>query len=200
MKSFDQTSATCQIFTYKEGLLSVLAHDLRINVTSFVIELSDDNASINARFDAGSLHADCAMVDGIEKRELLSAESIKEIDDNILRDVLDAAAHKYIFFCSASVTSEDSSYLIRGTLTLRGKSKEILFTARTEDGFYVAESALNLPDFGIKPFSALFGAIKIKPQILIRVALPLTDEKQPSPLQTSGQTADAVVLNAKKMA
>ncbi len=199
MKLFDQTSATCRIFTYKEGLLSALAHDLRINVTSFVIELSDDDTSINARFDAGSLHADCAMVDGVERRDLLSPESLKEIDDNILRDVLDAASHRYIFFCSDSVTKEDSSYLIRGTLTLRGKPKQILFTARTEDGFYVAETVLNLPDFGIRPFSALFGAIKIKPHILIRVALPLTGDKRHLP-QASGQTADVIVLNAEKMA
>jgi len=184
MKRYDQTSATCQIFTYKEGLLSVLAHDLRINVTSFAIELGDNDTSINARFDAGSLRADCAMADGVERRDLLSPESMKEIDDNILKDVLDAAAHRYVFFCSASVTKEDSSYLIRGTLTLRGKEKEIIFTARNEDGCYVAEARLNLPDFGIKPFSALFGAIKIKPHILIKVALPFNIDNRPFPAQS----------------
>lgn len=179
MKSFDQTSATCQIFTYKEGLLSTLAHDLRINVTSFVIELDDSDTSINARFEAGSLHVDCAMADGVERRDLLSRESMKEIDDNILKDVLDAATHRYIFFCSASVTKEDSSYRIKGTLTLRSREKEILFAARNEDGHYFAEAWLNLPDFGIKPFSALFGAIRIKPDILIRIIIPLEIQRSP---------------------
>jgi hypothetical protein len=176
MRRFDQTSATCQIFTYKEGPLSVLAHDLRINVTSFVIELGDNDASINARFDAGSLRVDCAMADGVERRDLLGRESMKEIDDNILKDVLAAAYHRYIFFCSSSVTREDSSYRIRGTLTLRGREKDMLFTARDEDGYYVAEARFNLPDFGIKPFSALFGAIRIKPDILIKAALPLGEK------------------------
>jgi hypothetical protein len=185
MNRFDQTSATCQIFTYKDGFLSALAHDLRINVTSFVIELGDNDSSINARFDAGALRADSAMADGVERRDLLSAASLKEVDDNILKDVLDASHHRYITFCSSSVTKEDSSYLIRGTLTLRGKETEIIFAARNEDDCYVAETRLNLPDFGIKPFSALFGAIKIKPHVLIRVALPLNTDNRPSPAQTS---------------
>ena len=172
MKRFDQSSAKCQIFTYKEGLLSTLAHDLRINVTSFVVELGDNDDSINARFDAGSLHVDCAMADGVERRDLLSGKSMKEIDDNILKDVLYAATHRYIFFCSASVITDDSFYRIKGTLTLRGKGKEILLTAQNEDKYYVAEARLRLPDFGIKPFSALFGAIRIKPDVLIRIMIP----------------------------
>ena len=171
MKRFDRTSATCQIFTFKEGLLSVLAHDLRINVTSFVVELSDDETMIDARFDAGSLHVDCAMVDGAERRDLLSEKSMKEIDENILKDVLDAATYRSISFTSRSVTKEDSSYKIGGTLTLHGEAREIILTARNDGQYYVAEAWLRLPDFGIKPFSALFGAIKIKPDVLIRIMI-----------------------------
>lgn len=179
MKHFDQASATCQIFTYKAGLFSALAHDLRINVTSFVVELSDDDTSIDARFDAGSLRVDCAIVDGMERRDLLSAVSLKEIDDNILKDVLDAAKHKYVTFCSSSVTKEDSSYPINGTLTLNGISREMTFIARNEGSYYVAEARLNLPEFGIKPFSALFGAIRIKPDILIWIKIPRDNSSSP---------------------
>jgi hypothetical protein len=180
MRRFDQTTATCQIFTYKEGLLSVLAYDLRINVTSFIVELGDDESLIDARFDAASLHVDCAMVDGIEKRDLLSGANKKDIDENILKDVLDAATHRFITFSSASVKKEDSSYQIKGTLTLHGISREMTFTARNEANHYVAEAWLNLPKFGIRPFSALFGAIRIKPDIFIRTALALERSSTPS--------------------
>jgi hypothetical protein len=179
MKHFDQESAICQIFTYKAGLFSALAHDLRINVTSFVVELGDDDTLIDARFDAGSLHVDCAMVDSLERRDLLSEVSIKEIDENILKDVLDAATYRFITFSSKSVTKEDSSFLIKGTLTIHGISREMTFTARNEGNYYVAEAWLNLPEFGIKPFSALFGAIRIKPDIFTRTALPLKKETGP---------------------
>ena len=182
MRRFDQTSATCQIFTYKEGILSALAYDLRINVTSLIVELGDDDSLIDARFDAASLHVDCAMVDGVERRDLLSEASKKDIDENILKDVLDAATHRFITFSSASVTKEDSSYLIKGTLTLHGIPREMTFTARSEGNYYVAGAWLNLPKFNMRPFSALFGAIKIKPDIFIRTALAL--EKSSAPLLT----------------
>lgn len=184
MRHFDQTSATCQIFTYKEGLFSVLAHDLRINVTSFAVELRDDNTLIDARFDAASLHVDCAMVDGRERQDLLSKVSIKEIDENILKEVLDASTYKFIIFNSVSVVKEDSYYLIKGTLTLHGISREITFTACNEENYYVAEAWLNLPEFGIKPFSALFGAIRIKPDIFIKTMLPFKKVPAPSPSGT----------------
>jgi hypothetical protein len=167
--------------TYKEGLFSVLAHDLRINVTSFVIELGDDDTMIDARFDAASLHVDCAMVEDVERRDLLSEANKKDIDENILKDVLDTATYRFITFGSASVTKEDSSYLIKGTLTLHGVSREMTFTARNDGSYYVAEAWLNLPEFGIKPFSALFGAIRIKPDIFIKTSLPLGKGPASSP-------------------
>jgi hypothetical protein len=98
--------------------------------------------------------------------------SKREIDQNILKKVLDAATYRSITFSSRSVTKEDSSYRIRGILTLNGISREMTFTAHNEGNYYVAEAWLNLPEFRIKPFSAFFGAIKIKPDILIKTALP----------------------------
>jgi hypothetical protein len=180
MRRFDQTSATCQIFTYKEGILSALAYDLRINVASFIVELGDDDTMIDAQFDATSLHVDCAMVDGIERRDLLSESNKKDIDGNILKDVLDTETYRFITFSSASVKKEDSSYLIKGTLAIHGISRVMTFTARNEDNYYVAEAWLNLPEFNIKPFSAFFGAIKIKPDIFIRTALAVGKSPAPS--------------------
>lgn len=175
MKRFDQNSATCQIFTYKEGLFSALAHDLLINVTSFVIELSDD-AHVDSRFDAGSLRVDCAMAEGMKRPDILSAANLKEIDDNTFKEVMNAATFKLIFFSSKSVVKEDSSYRVVGTLTLHGNNREITFTVKKEDGCHVAEVRLHLPDYGIKPFSALFGAMKVKPDVLVRITVPTEDE------------------------
>ena len=39
MRHFDQQSATCQVFTYKEGLLSAVGHDLKINVGRFTVDV-----------------------------------------------------------------------------------------------------------------------------------------------------------------
>ena len=168
---FDQSSAICQVFVFREGLLSVLGHDLRIKVTSFVIEI-DEAYAIEARFDARSLQVDCAMVDGAERPDVLSLADKNEIDRNILRKVLESDIYGDISLTSALVRKEDSSYLVNSTLTLHGTSKQIAFTVRKEGNYNVADFGLHLPDFGITPFSALFGMIKIKPDILIRVMIP----------------------------
>jgi hypothetical protein len=175
---FDQSTAICHVFTYKEGLLSTLGHDLRIAVTSFIVEVTDDARAVKARFDAGSLHVECAMVDGAERPKILTSSDKREIDRNIVKQVLETGTFKDIFFDSSSVTKEDSSYNVKAALTLHGRTREISLAVRKEDNYYVADFRLHLPDFGIKPFSALFGTLKIKPDILVRVMIPDSlDEK-----------------------
>ncbi len=175
MKIFDGSSALCQVYTYKEGLLSVFAYDLRVNVMSFIIELGGEEHFIRGRFDAESLRVDCAIVDGSERPDLLSARNKEEIDRSIIKEVLETDKYKEIFLISSSVTKEDSDYRVKGFLTLHGNTREISFMVRTEGNYHTADVRLRLTDFGIKPFSALFGAIKVKPDILIRVIIP----KQP---------------------
>jgi len=179
MKMFDPSSAVCQVFTYKEGLLSAFAYDLRINVTAFIIELGGEEHFINARFDAQSLRVDCAMVGGLERPDLLSAKDKEEIDRSIIREVLETDKYKEIFLISSAVTKESSDYLIKGFLTLHGDTRDISFKVRTMGHYHTADVWLLLTDFGIKPFSALFGAIRVKPDILIRVMIPKQAEFDP---------------------
>ncbi len=173
-KRFDQSSAVCQVFTYKEGILSAFAYDLRINVTSFVIDLGENEHFIKASFDAGSLRVDCAMVNGAERPGALSSWEKEEIEVNIIKDVLDTNNYKYILLASSSVTKDDSAYFIKAVLTLHGTEKEISFAVKEEGKYYVADVPLHLPDYGIRPFSALLGTIRLKPDILIRVRIPRT--------------------------
>jgi hypothetical protein len=172
MQRFDQNSAVCQVFTYREGFLSSLAHDLRINVTSFVLELGNGTRPIEGRFDARSLRVDCAMVEGTPRPDLLTDRDKEEINGNIVKDVLDAGRFGEILLQSSSLEKEDAHYRVRGKLTLHGIAKEISFPVRRDDHSFVVEVSLHLPDFGIRPFSALFGSIRIKPDILIRVEVP----------------------------
>ena len=173
MQKFDQSSAICWIFTYKEGVLSSLAHDLRINVTSFSISVGGKDHFIDAHFDARSLRVDCAMENGRERPGLLSASDRSDIDNNTIKDVLHTESHPDILLLSSSVRKEEENYLVKASLTLSGRTQEISFGVRKEDSKrYVADVRLHLPDFGIKPFSALLGAIRIKPDILVHIEIP----------------------------
>ena len=63
--------AAIYIYTFKEGLLSKLAHDLRLSVTRF--DISARGTEIEASLDPTSLRVDGVMKDGkIFKNDLLS--------------------------------------------------------------------------------------------------------------------------------
>ncbi len=173
MQRVDQSTAVCQIFTCKEGMLSGLAHDLHINVTSFDIDLGGTDHFISARFDARSLRVDCAMVNGRERPDILSLREKDDINNNIIREVLHTDLYPEILLLSSSVKKQEEDYFVTGQLVLHGQTREISFVVRKEnEKQYVSDVSLHLPDFGIKPYSALFGAIRIKPDILIHIVIP----------------------------
>ena len=51
---YDASTAECLVYTFREGLLAAVGHDLCLRVTRFSIEVGDDDAIIG-KFDAGSL-------------------------------------------------------------------------------------------------------------------------------------------------
>jgi hypothetical protein len=173
MQSFDQSSAICQIFTFKEGILSYLAHDLRINVTSFAVTVGGRDHFLEAYVDTRSLRVDCAMENGRERPDLLSERDREDINNNIIKDVLHTDKYPDSVLRSSSVKRKGENYLVKADLSLAGRKQEISFEVRKEVGQrYAADVRLHLPEFGIKPFSALLGAIKIKPDIVVHIEIP----------------------------
>ena len=80
--------------------------------------------------------------------------------------------HPEIVFASTKITPSGEGYQIAGDLTLHGHTKPIAFEAKPEGGRLVAEITLHQPDFGIKPYSAMLGTLKIKPDLVVRCSLP----------------------------
>ncbi len=162
MTTYDQSNAECRVFTFKEGLLSAVAHDLELDVSRFSVEVSEDGTSISATFDASSLRVVDAMVDGQRSPGAVSAKDKQKIESNILDAVLHSKKHPQIRFESTSVS--DASVV--GKLELHGRSRELRLA---RDGDTVT-ATIHQPDYGIEPFSAMFGALKIKPNVEVRLS------------------------------
>ena len=171
MPDFNASNAECVIFTYKEGLLSAVAHDLRIQVNDFTVEI-DEQKSVCATFNASSLRVVNAVHNGADNPGALSDGDKKKIEESIVKDVLHSSRFPKIEFRSESVEPGNGGFQIDGKLTLHGTTRSVPVNVREEDNRYVAEVALNQPDFGVKPFSAMFGTLKIKPEIKVRISLP----------------------------
>ena len=74
-----------------------------------------------------------------------------------------------IVFESTSVSDAE----VTGKLTLHGITRDVRLSVTQDGERRVGELRLDQRDFGIKPYSALLGALKIQPHVLVRVSLPL---------------------------
>lgn len=171
---FHQDNADVLVFTFKEGLLSAVAHDLKIRVTRFSIAIDEETRAIDARFDPTSLRVVTAMKSGQEAAGALSDSDRRKIEENILNDVLHPKKFPEIRFVSSSVDEDEAGpgYRIRGRLTLCGQTREIELVSRSDGEGQVAEVKLHQPDWGVAPYSAMLGTLRIKADVRVTIALP----------------------------
>ena len=172
MARYDAYNSECLLFSFKDGLLARLAHDLKLQVERFSIEVDDASQQIKATFDPSSIQVVCAQIDGRDDPSTLSKGDKKKIYDNVTKDVLRIRKHPEIRFDSTKVVERGEGFAVEGTLQIHGKSRNIQTSVRADGDRWVTELKLHQPDFGIKPFSAALGALKVKPDVLVRVSVP----------------------------
>jgi hypothetical protein len=170
MPVFDANQAECHVFTFKEGALSALAHDLELRVGRFTIDVAADLA-IDARFAADSLTVVHPLKDG-RPSDALSDGDKRKIEKTIGNDVLDLRRHPEITFRAPAPTRSGDGFVIAGQLTLQGKTRPVEVRSHAVGTTQVAEIVLHQPDYGIKPFSAMLGTLRIRPDVKIRVTIP----------------------------
>jgi len=169
---YDERSAECLVFTFKEGLLSSVAHDLRLRVTAFSIEVDEARSTIVASFDTGSLRVDTPMKDGVENPTALSPADKDKIAGQIREEVLHTAQHPVATFRSHVLNARlDGGYDIEGALTLHGVTRSVRGQTHAAAGTHQLELTLHQPDFGITPYRAMLGTLKIRADVVVRVSV-----------------------------
>jgi len=160
------------VFTFKEGLLSPVAHDLRLRITRFSLEVDAAASLVVASFDTNSLVVDCPMKDGAENPSALSAADKQKIAGQIRENVLHGSKHPEAIFRSSVVTARsDGGYDLNGELTLHGVTKPLGAQTRVVAGRQQLELRLHQPDFGITPYRAMLGTLKIQADVTIRIII-----------------------------
>jgi YceI-like protein len=165
--SFDASTAECLVFTYKAGLLAGVGHDLKLRCERFEIAL--DEAGIRARFDAASLRVVAAQVRGKDDLRALSERDRREIEATIAREVLDARSHPAIEFRAKPATLSPEP-AIEGTLSIRGIERPMTLKPRRESDRAVIETLLHQPAFGMRPYTAMLGALRVQPDVRVRIS------------------------------
>lgn len=169
MTRFGAATATCEVFTKREGVLAGVGHDLKLRVEVF--EIDADRTKVVARFDASSLRVVAAMRGRSEDPRALSDRDRAEIERNAVRDVLEAERYPEITFTSSEVLPGR----VRGTLMLHGRELSGEFPYQESEGRCVARIDLDVRRFGIRPYTAMLGALRVSPTVQVVVSTPSLD-------------------------
>ncbi len=165
------------VFVGKTGLFSALAHDHEIGVKSFsgrvlIPEAGTSGGSLEMEVDAPSMVV-------LDKKP--SEEDKKKIFTAMHNEVLESAKYQKISFKSVSVsdvkqTGNDAySLVINGDLSLHGVTKRIAIpvaaTITPQQMRATGKYTLKQSDFGIKPYSAAGGTIKVKNEVVLNFSI-----------------------------
>lgn len=150
--------ATLSVRTRRAGAAAKAGHDLLIRVTAWNATLVvGEDPRIELHVDAGSLR----VVEGTGGLQPLGEDDIasihKTIDDEVLK-------RQEIEFHSTRVEPRaDSGVLtVEGELTIGDRTNPISFQLDVEEGgALMASAVVTQTAWGLKPYSALFGALKV---------------------------------------
>jgi polyisoprenoid-binding protein YceI len=164
--------------TFRDGLAATAGHDLTIEATrwSGELEVNDDlsPAGLDVRIDLGALVVR-AGTGGIKP---LSDRDRREIAVTA-RKVLAADRYPEATF-AASTFSADAGGAgggeISGTLTLRGTARPLrMRVTETGPDRYHAAATVVQSDYGIKPYTAFLGALRVRDAIDVAVDVDLSE-------------------------
>ena len=165
--------ARCHVLTFRDGLLARFGHDLELAVTRFDIRVNETARSVDASFDTASLRVVRALRDGAELPGALSDPDRRTIEDDIRRVVLETGKHPEIRFRSTRVVDVANGFDVTGRLALHGHDREIAVPLRRTEDRYEADVTIHHPDFGIAAYSAMLGALRVKPDVIVWLSLPV---------------------------
>jgi hypothetical protein len=180
-------SSRLTLRTYRSGLAAQAGHDLTIDVTRWHADIdpparnfaTDAPAVPNAGDGAAALDATIDLT-SLAIRE--GRGGLKPLTDRDRRDILgqarkqlDTGRYPEASYTATTFTPDDGGGgAIDGTLTLHGQSRPLrLQVARTGDGQYRASGTVVQTQFGIKPYSGMFGALKLRDDVEIEIIVTL---------------------------
>lgn len=182
--AFDVTSAPRHTLGPDQGRLTVetstagpaarAGHALTILVTSWRATLTLGSHVADSALTLSADPHSLAVIDGRGGPSPLSDDDKAGIASTIREEIL---GDTEIHFSSSEIArgpSEDE-LTVTGTLELAGASRPITFTAAmTGAGTFTATASLRQTDFGIKPYSILFGTLRVADELTVSADVRLT--------------------------
>jgi polyisoprenoid-binding protein YceI len=163
--TFGPENGALWVMTTRTGAAAKAGHDLLIHVTAWqaTLEVGEDPAQTSVVFDADA--TSLRVRDGTGGMQPLGDDDKANIEQTIDDEVLKQTAIE--FRSTAVLTGADGSRIsVRGELTLVGQSRPIAFELIVgDDGKVSGRMVIKQTNWGITPYSALFGALKVADEV-----------------------------------
>jgi polyisoprenoid-binding protein YceI len=155
--------------TFRDGLAATAGHDLIIDLPSWSGELTVDNdkvpEALEARIDLTAL----SVREGTGGIKPLTDRDRREIAATARR-LLSTDQHPEAVFTATRFEASGESGVIEGNLSLRGVSRPLrLQVSQTGSDRYKITGTVVQSAYGIKPYTAFFGALKVRDTVDIEV-------------------------------
>ncbi len=164
------TQGQIHVFTFKDGLLARLAHDLRLGLDRF--SLSVEGTKVTGQFWPTSLQVHGTIDHGRLNEDGINAKDKQKIAKTIQKEILKTSNHPQVSFEGQGQLIKEGTYEVQGKLTLLGRSAPLTLKVQEKDGQYTGEADFTPSQWGIKPYKALAGAIKLQDRLRISFSLP----------------------------
>jgi hypothetical protein len=163
---FGPDNARLTIRTGRSGAAAKAGHDLLIEVGSW-----------EARLDSGAESALSLTADSRSLRVLEGTGGAKALNDDDKADIAKTIDDKVLKGCAIAFRStgldrsaEGPTWRVRGELELGGKARPTEFDLAVDaENRLTGTATVKQTDFGIKPYSALFGALKVADDVRIEI-------------------------------
>jgi hypothetical protein len=151
------SNGSLKVKTGKEGAAAKMGHNLTLVVNSWEATVEGgDSPSIKLTADPGSVEVES----GEGGAKPLGDKDKKDIKKTIDGKVLGSSQ---ITFTSSEVTDSQA----KGDLSIAGKSSDVTVPISVSGDKISGSTTLSQSDFGVKPFSTMMGALKVKDQVTV---------------------------------
>jgi polyisoprenoid-binding protein YceI len=154
-------NASLHVETGRNGAAAKAGHDLIIDVGSWEATLeAGDSSSLQLDADPTSLK----VREGKGGMQALKDDEKEDIHKTIDKDVL---KKKSVTFQSTSVEQAGDGLKVSGDLEMAGKTNPVTFDLSESGDTLTGSAAIKQSDWGIKPYSALFGSLKVNDEVKV---------------------------------
>jgi polyisoprenoid-binding protein YceI len=163
--------------TARTGLGSRAGHDLTIEVTRW-----QGSASVDTSHPGNSSVTLSAEVDSFEVREgtggvkPLTNGDRAEIKKIVREKILRGGQHPAIRFQSREIQGSAESFNVVGDLTIAGTTRPITVRCRAGDSGVRGSATVVQSEWGIRPYTAFFGALKVRDAVEVTFDLVMRPE------------------------